>query len=264
MEAIVYFIHHFLIALIWMYFSHYFLTCKTPGWKRELQMLPVWSVYFLLTSTVLHFEPFIKTTLFVMIALGTFTYIYKFQPFRFIIAVGIICLVSFLSEALFYIYILLVRNKTTTIDITIDDHLFMIPFDFFLHIVIYHWIVHKHATFSAMEPKYITLMFFFLLSQLLAVFLVDVTIMFHSDEHLLAMVILLVISEIICNYLLWKKRNFILLDLQKQKYENQYLKKVYREELAHYMQVKQEFDMHTTLRHDLLNEIQTISYLEQK
>jgi len=256
-------LHHFLILLVWMYFTHYFLVPKENNWKRELQMLPFWLLYFFLTSTVLYFEPFIKLILLLVVVLSTFAYIYVWEPLRFLLALGLILLVSFLSEAIFSIYILVIQKKKM-VQLDIADRLFIIPLDFLLHVIIFHWIVKKHVTYFEFIQKYILTIFIFILSQLLLAFLVGINVVLDSNPHLLAMVFLLILSATICNYLLWKKRDLIIADIQKQKYENQYLKDVYRKELEHYIEVKEELDMHTALRHDLLNEIQIIAYMEKQ
>lgn len=263
METFMTMLHHFLILLVWMYFTHYFLTPKSDGWKKELYMLPVWIVALYISSTALYLHPFLKAFILPIFITATFCFMYEWEPLRFMFAIVLILLIALLSEAFFDVLIIIFEQKGIA-ELDAMDRLIIMPFDFIFHIIIFRFILHNRIESERVSKEDMTTLFLFLFSQFLLAACVTIIAMFNNDIRMIFLAFFLILAELLLNLRLWKSKNFFLFDLASHRYINKQYNTLYQEELQHYIDMNDQTKIYSKIRHDLLNEITIIQYIEDQ
>lgn len=244
-----------IVFLTWAYFTHHYLCPKESGWKRELIVSPIVFIIICLSATIVYenilLKNIVNTTAFFLI----FCYIYKFDVRHFLITLVIIFSSAYFIELPINILYLFLFHKST-LDLTTVDFLILLPFIVIAYIFAFNWILAK----SRSIPKLPNITFSFLLSQTLLGLIVFMSTV--KIDVFYPLVILIIVES--CFYIqFWRHRKLLFVN-QELKLLHKRLEKIYQNELNTYLQVKNEEYIYATLRHDLLNEIQIISYIEKK
>ena len=246
------------ILFIWAYFTHHFLVPKEKGWRRELIMFPVWVLVTYITATVLYTEILFKTFSMPVFYFLSFCYMYQWNPKRFIFAIILIYISATLTDIVGAFLIVVCLNKNL-VDINYIETLALMPVCMIISTLFFNWILKKSNHIN----KISNIVLLFLFSQWILCLLVTMNILSTYQSTILYPLILYVLSFIVFQIQLWKSRDQIFLD-QKTKILHRQLQSMYQKELETYLHIKDESQMYHTIRHDLFNEIQIISYMEKQ
>ena len=77
MRVITTIINQVLVSIVWLVFTHYFLTPKENNWKREIKSYPIWIIWIFITATVLWYHTTLKTVLVPIILMVVFCSLYQ-------------------------------------------------------------------------------------------------------------------------------------------------------------------------------------------
>lgn len=262
MNSIITGIYHFIILLVWMYFTHHYLEPRESGWKREIKIIPLWLIGLYISSTYFIVNPIAKSTIYPIFIFLTFFYMYKLNIPRFIYAVCIIFLVALFSEAIFDLIIIGVFKEKLA-EFSIISRLTILPFDFLLHVCIFSWIIRKQKNPLVNHDKILLSICILFITQILLSCMVSINIVYDNSIHSIFSLIIITLFIAICNWILWKQKQHLFY-YHKQKHFNKQLKHIYQSELSSYMKMKDRSIIQTNIRHDLMNEIQIINYIDHK
>lgn len=247
----------FLVTIIWFYFTHNFLTPRQTGWKREMLCFPVWMMYIFITATVLYKQTALKMIMMPVLFFSILSFIYKVDVKRFLLTILYIYLTSMIGEIV-GIFIITVILHASINEMTYQLNLILLPFMIVIHLIIFQWILKKEHHLTTLPDVAVV----FIVSQVLISMMVDLNNQTYYDGRLLFPMLLLAIGEIILQSLFWKKAKQYF-TWKKEQHIHDELEIMYEKELNNYMILRDQLHDSQKLRHDLMNEIEIISLMEQ-
>lgn len=257
MRVITTIINQVLVSIVWLVFTHYFLTPKENNWKREIKSYPIWIIWIFLTATVLWYHTTLKTVLVPIILILIFSYIYQFNIKRFILAILAIEAVTMIIEVIALLILTLCLNVRPE-NISYIDNILLLPFILSFNIVAFNFILKKCNSIGQL-PSF-TLIFF--LSQIPMTLMVELTLHPHDRGSLVVPCLFIAVLGMSFQMLIWRQKDEYF-NIKKQKMLNHQLLDIYNLELDAYLEQKDQLLIQRKLRHDLLNEIQIVKYMEQ-
>ena len=256
MRVLVTMLNQIAAFFLWGYFTHYFLVPKESGWKREFIALPFCILLTLITATVLYAEILFKLILTPVYLFLLLCYIYQWDLKKFLITLVLIFCSSFLID-LPCAFMIIVFFDKQLIDANFYELLACSPIIFSLLFFIFSWILKRSNSIS--RTPNISILFF--LSQGFLGMTVVMSLLSSYQDTILYPCCFLILTEVIFQIQFWKNRDTFIYD-QKEKRLNKQLQSIYQEELQAYLEMKNETEIYRTLRHDLLNEIEIITYID--
>lgn len=247
--------NQFCIYFIYAHFTHHYLIPKEKGWKRELQVFPIFILLLLPTSSVLLYSLVIKAIIMIVVFFSAFCYVYQFDIKKFIIAFFSIYAATFLAE--FPIDILILILGIPISEISSFQILCFLPILLVNTVFVFNCIL-KFAKKPCILPKSF---FLICITQTIIGMIVLIRTTPYQYSVIIFLIILLILLECYL-FVTFKNRQENIFNYQKQHYINKQLQTIYQSELDAYLAMKDETQIRQSLRHDLLNEIQIISYLE--
>ncbi len=251
-------LNQMLCIMIWLYFTHHFLIKRENNFKREAVIFIFYILWALLTATVLWYDTELKSLISPVFLYLSFAYIYKHDMKRFIITLLYIFIGIFLSELFGILLFIMVFQKPLEALGWLENLIVMPPallFNFWLANII----LKSKGLISALPN--ISLLFVF--SQVPIMLMIDLSYQQHSPGSLTLPAFLIFLFTVIAQLFLWKKKDSYF-NAKKEQMIHKQLRTVYEHEMEAYFKQRDQLQVQRKLRHDLLNEIQVISYMEQQ
>lgn len=248
----------FLVTIIWFYFTHNFLTPRNKGFKREIIIFPVWMLYILATATILYEETALKMILMPILFFLVLNFIYELDIKRFLLVILYIFLTSLIGEIVGTFMVMVIFHASVS-EMTYQLNLILLPFMIIIHLIIFQWILNKEHCLTTLPDVAIV----FIVSQVLITILVDLNNQTYYDGRLLFPMLLCILIEMILQVVFWKKAKQYFTIKKEQRLHDE-LEGMYETELHNYIKLRDQIHDYKKLRHDLMNEIEIISIIEQQ
>ncbi len=247
-----------LCMVIWFRFTHQFLNPKENNWKREIKVYVLWTIWTIFTATIFWHDTEFKALITPFFLYLSFSYIYQPDRKRFIITIILIFLVILISEIISILIFITVFHRQLEA-MNWMDNLLLLPLILAINYFILHAVLKRKNLVS--DIPNISLIFVFL--QIPIMLMIDLSYQQHAPGSLKIAVWILAFFTLFFQIFLWKKReNYY--NTRKQEQLNVRLKAFYTQEMSAYMKQRDQEQLQRRLRHDLLNEIQVIKYMENK
>lgn len=232
------------------------LNPKENNWKREAKvyvLLMIWTVF---TATIFWYDTEFKALITPFLLYLSFAYIYQLDRKRFIITIILIFLVILISEIISILIFITVFHRQLEA-MNWMDNLLLLPLILAINYFILHAVLKRKNLVS--DILNISLIFVFL--QIPIMLMIDLSYQANSSRSLKIAVCILAFFTFFFQIFLWKKREHYY-NTRKQEQLNLRLKAFYTLGMSVYLKQNHQEQLQRRLRHDLLNEIQIVKYME--